>query len=37
MTDRIGDTVVGVRNLRMRYGSNDVIDGVEFDVRVGRW
>jgi ABC-2 type transport system ATP-binding protein len=35
MTDRIGDTVVEVRDLRMRYGSNDVLDGVEFDIRRG--
>jgi ABC-2 type transport system ATP-binding protein len=35
MTDRIGDTVVEVRDLRMRYGSNDVLDGVDFDIRRG--
>ncbi|MDF2728667.1 MAG: transporter ATP-binding protein [Acidimicrobiia bacterium] len=35
MTDRIGNTVVEVHNLRMRYGSNDVLDGVEFDIRRG--
>lgn len=29
------DTVVSVRDLRMRYGSHDVLDGVEFDVRRG--
>jgi ABC-2 type transport system ATP-binding protein len=27
--------VVEVHNLRMRYGSNDVLDGVEFDIRRG--
>jgi ABC-2 type transport system ATP-binding protein len=35
MTDRVGDTVVEVRDLRMRYGSNDVLDGVDFDIRRG--
>jgi ABC-2 type transport system ATP-binding protein len=35
VTDRIGNTVVEVHNLRMRYGSNDVLDGVEFDIRRG--
>jgi ABC-2 type transport system ATP-binding protein len=35
MTDRIGDTVVEVRDLRMRYGSNDVLDGVDFEIRRG--
>jgi ABC-2 type transport system ATP-binding protein len=35
MTDRMGDTVVEVRDLRMRYGSNDVLDGVDFDIRRG--
>jgi len=35
MTDRIGDAVVEVRDLRMRYGSNDVLDGVDFDIRRG--
>ncbi|MGH8949696.1 MAG: ABC transporter ATP-binding protein [Acidimicrobiia bacterium] len=35
MTNRIGNTVVGVRDLRMRYGSNDVLDGVDFDIRRG--
>ena len=35
MIDRIGNTVVKVHNLRMRYGSNDVLDGVEFDIRRG--
>ena len=35
MTDRIGNTVVEVHNLRMRYGSNDVLDGVEFDIMRG--
>jgi ABC-2 type transport system ATP-binding protein len=29
------DTVVAVRDLRMRYGTKDVLDGVEFDVRRG--
>jgi len=27
--------VIGVRDLRMRYGTNDVLDGVEFEVRRG--
>jgi ABC-2 type transport system ATP-binding protein len=32
----VGDeTVVSVRDLRMRYGTHDVLDGVEFDVRRG--
>jgi len=35
MTDRIGDSVVEVHDLRMRYGSNDVLDGVDFDIRRG--
>jgi ABC-2 type transport system ATP-binding protein len=35
MTDRSGDAVVEVRDLRMRYGSNDVLDGVDFDIRRG--
>jgi ABC-2 type transport system ATP-binding protein len=35
MTDRVGDSVVEVRDLRMRYGSNDVLDGVDFDIRRG--
>ena len=35
MTDRIGDSVVEVHDLRMRYGSNDVLDGVDFDIRPG--
>jgi ABC-2 type transport system ATP-binding protein len=35
MTSRIGDTVVEVHDLRMRYGSNDVLDGVDFDIRRG--
>jgi ABC-2 type transport system ATP-binding protein len=35
MTDRIGNTVVEVRDLRMRYGSKDVLDGVDFDIRRG--
>ena len=35
MTDRMGDTVVEVRDLRMRYGSHDVLDGVDFDIRRG--
>ncbi len=35
MTDRIGNTVVEVHNLRMRYGSNDVLDGVDFEIRRG--
>jgi ABC-2 type transport system ATP-binding protein len=35
MTCRMGDTVVEVRDLRMRYGSNDVLDGVDFDIRRG--
>ena len=29
------EAVVTVRNLRMRYGDNDVLNGVEFDVRSG--
>ena len=35
MTDRMGGSVVEVRDLRMRYGSNDVLDGVDFDIRRG--
>ena len=30
-----GETVISVRDLRMRYGAKDVLDGVEFDVRRG--
>jgi ABC-2 type transport system ATP-binding protein len=29
------DQVVAVRDLRMRYGENDVLTGVDFDVRAG--
>ena len=29
------DPVIAVRDLRMRYGTNDVLDGVEFDVQRG--
>ena len=35
MTARLGDLVVQVRDLRMRYGSKDVLDGVSFDIRRG--
>ncbi|HWL48348.1 MAG TPA: ABC transporter ATP-binding protein [Acidimicrobiia bacterium] len=35
MTDRISESVVEVHDLRMRYGSNDVLDGVDFDIRRG--
>jgi ABC-2 type transport system ATP-binding protein len=31
----MNDTVISVRDLRMRYGTHDVLDGVEFDVRHG--
>jgi ABC-2 type transport system ATP-binding protein len=30
------EPVVRVRDLRMRYGSNDVLTGVDFDVAAGR-
>jgi ABC-2 type transport system ATP-binding protein len=33
--DRAADTVVEVRGLRMRYGSRDVLDGVDFAVGRG--
>ena len=29
------DTVIAVRDLRMRYGQNDVLTGVDFEVRAG--
>jgi ABC-2 type transport system ATP-binding protein len=35
MTDRIGEAVVEVRDLRMRYGTADVLDEVSFDIRRG--
>jgi ABC-2 type transport system ATP-binding protein len=35
MTGRNDETVVEVRELRMRYGDTDVLDGVTFDVRRG--
>ncbi len=31
----MAETVISVRDLRMRYGTKDVLDGVEFDVRRG--
>ena len=31
------DTVIDVRGLRMRYGTNDVLDGVGFTVGKARW
>jgi ABC-2 type transport system ATP-binding protein len=31
----VDDVVVSVRDLRMRYGTKDVLDGVEFDVHRG--
>lgn len=31
----MSDTVISVRDLRMRYGTQDVLDGVEFDVHRG--
>ena len=35
MTARSSETVVAVRDLRMRYGDTDVLDGVSFDVQRG--
>jgi ABC-2 type transport system ATP-binding protein len=35
MTNRTGDAVVQVGDLRMRYGSRDVLDGVAFEVDRG--
>ena len=35
VTDLRGESVVEVRDLRMRYGTADVLDGVSFDVRRG--
>jgi ABC-2 type transport system ATP-binding protein len=35
MTDRSDDAVVQVTDLRMRYGTRDVLDGVSFDIRRG--
>ncbi|HSU34583.1 MAG TPA: hypothetical protein VLJ88_02880 [Propionibacteriaceae bacterium] len=29
------DSVIAVRDLRMRYGENDVLTGVSFDIRAG--
>lgn len=34
-TVAVPDTVISVRDLRMRYGDRDVLDGVSFDVRRG--
>ena len=31
----MGDAVITVRDLRMRYGTKDVLDGVDFEVRRG--
>ena len=31
----MNDDVISVRDLRMRYGAHDVLDGVDFDVRRG--
>jgi ABC-2 type transport system ATP-binding protein len=31
----MGDAVITVRDLRMRYGTRDVLDGVDFEVRRG--
>jgi ABC-2 type transport system ATP-binding protein len=31
----VDDAVIEVRDLRMRYGERDVLDGVEFEVRRG--
>ncbi len=35
MTNRTDDAVVRVRDLRMRYGAKDVLDGVTFDIQRG--
>ena len=35
MTGGSSETVVAVRDLRMRYGDTDVLDGVDFEVRRG--
>jgi ABC-2 type transport system ATP-binding protein len=35
MTNRTDDAVVQVTDLRMRYGTKDVLDGVSFDIRRG--
>ncbi len=35
MTAGSSEVVVGVRDLRMRYGTTDVLDGVSFDIHLG--
>jgi ABC-2 type transport system ATP-binding protein len=35
VTNRTDDAVVRVRDLRMRYGAKDVLDGVTFDIQRG--